>query len=133
MKRDRSIYWTTTALIAALMLWSSFNFAFSDAQKDAFRHLGLPNWFRLELTIAKALGALALLFPGTPNRLKEFAYFGFALTIISADIAHLSSGDSVWFVVPHLMVLCILVVSYIYHHKLRAEPSAPMHRALTRG
>jgi hypothetical protein len=61
--------------------------------KDAFAHLGLPNWFRIELTVAKILGALALLIPTIPNRIKEFAYCGFAITLISAIIAHSSSGD----------------------------------------
>jgi len=117
MKRERSIYWATTGIIAALMLWSAYNFAFNEAQRDAFRHLGLPNWFRWELTVAKVLGALALVLPGVPDKIKELAYFGFALTIASADVAHLASGDPVWFVVPHWTLLGILAVSYVHHQK----------------
>ena len=112
-KRITYVYWATTGLIAALMLWSAYNFAFNPEQKNAFVHLGLPGWFRWELTVAKALGALALLIPAVPARVKEFAYFGFGLTIVSADIAHLSSGDSAWFVLPHATFLGILVVSYL--------------------
>jgi hypothetical protein len=55
----------------------------------AFAHFGLPDWFRIELTVAKTLGALALLIPTIPNRIKEFAYCGFAITPISAVIATL--------------------------------------------
>lgn len=124
MKKDRTIYWATTGIIAALMLWSAYNFAFDPEQKDAFRHLGLPSWFRWELTVAKALGALALLVPAVPARIKEFAYFGFGLTIVSADIAHLSSGDPAWFIAPHATFLGILVVSYVYRHKLVPAPPA---------
>jgi hypothetical protein len=118
MKKDKYIYWGSTGLIAALMLWSSYNFAFNEEQKDAFRHLGLPNWFRLELTVAKGLGALALLIPAVPSKVKEFAYFGFGLTFVSADIAHLSSGDTPWLMLPHWTFFGILVVSYIYQRKL---------------
>ena len=32
--------------------------------------------------------------------------------IVSADVAHLSSGDSPWFVLPHAAFFAILVVSY---------------------
>jgi hypothetical protein len=123
MNKDRTIYWATTGVIAALMLWSAYNFAFITEQRDAFRHLGLPEWFRWELTVAKALGALALLVPVVPGRIKEFAYFGFGLTIVSADIAHLSSGDPVWFVAPHATFFVILSVSYVYREKLGLAPA----------
>ena len=118
VKRDKVIYWVSTGVIAALMLASALNFAFNESQKSAFQHLGLPDWFRIELTAAKLLGVLALVAPATPARLREFAYFGFGLTIVSADIAHLSSGDPVWFVLPHAFFLGTLVVSYRFFHRL---------------
>jgi hypothetical protein len=31
--------------------------------------------------------------PSVPRKVKEFAYFGFAVTLISASVAHFSSGD----------------------------------------
>ncbi len=123
-KKDTVIYWATTGLIAALMLWSAYNFAFVAEQRSAFQHLGLPGWFRLELTVAKLLGALALIVPGVPRPIKDFAYFGFGLTFVSADIAHLSSGDSAWLIVPHATFLGILVVSYLRYHKLERARSA---------
>jgi hypothetical protein len=118
MKKDKITYWTTTGIVAAIMLWSAFNFSFNQEMKGAFAHLGLPGWFRLELTIAKILGALAILIPRVPNRIKEFAYFGFALTIVSASVAHLSSGDGIWHGLEPLVFLGILMVSYWYYHKV---------------
>ena len=117
-KRDTYLYWITTAIIAVLMLASALNFAFNPASKDAFRHLGLPDWFRWELTIAKVLGTFALVIPAIPKRMKEFAYFGFALTIVSADVAHLSSGDSPWLIVAHTTFLGVLAVSYVYSQRV---------------
>jgi len=117
MKKDKVIYWTTTGIVVGIMLWSALNFAFNPAMKGAFAHLGLPNWFRLELTVAKILGALALLIPTIPHRIKEFAYFGFAITLISASIAHLSSGDGILFEIGHLVFFVSLIVSYLYYHK----------------
>ncbi|WP_437810057.1 DoxX family protein [Sorangium sp. So ce1078] len=122
VKRDKVIYWVSTGIIAALMLSSALNFAFNEDQKDAFRRLGLPDWFRIELTVAKLLGVLALVARATPALLREFAYFGFGLTIISADIAHLSSGDSGWFVLPHSLFFVTLIVSYVFFHKLHDPP-----------
>jgi hypothetical protein len=116
-KKDKIIYWTTTGIVFGIMLSSALNFAFNPAMKEAFAHFGLPNWFRIELTVAKILGALALLIPAIPDRIKEFAYFGFAITLISASVAHLSSGDSIWLEIGHLVFFISLAVSYLYYHK----------------
>ena len=59
---------------------------------EAFTHLGFPAYFRVELSLAKLLGVVLLLAP-VPARLKEWAYAGFAITLGSALIAHLSVGD----------------------------------------
>ena len=117
MKKDKIIYWTATAIVAAVMFWSAINFSFNEQMKGAFAHLGLPGWFRVELSIAKILGVFALLIPVVPNTLKEFAYFGFALTMISAPIAHISSGDGILRGLQPLIFLGFLIVSYWYHHK----------------
>jgi hypothetical protein len=119
MKKNKIIYWVSTGIIVTIMLWSAANFAFNDTFRDAFHHLGLPGWFRVELTVAKFLGVLALLVPGIPARIKEFAYFGFAIVLLSTPIAHLSSGDSVWLEVAHLFFFVSLVISYVYYHRLK--------------
>lgn len=117
IRKDRIIYWASTGIVVAIMLWSAFNFAFNPAMKGAFAHFGLPNWFRVELTAAKFLGAFALLIPGIPRMIKDFAYAGFAITLISASIAHLSSGDPIFYEIGHATFFISLVVSYLYYHK----------------
>lgn len=118
MKKDKIIYWISTGIIVSVMLWSAINFAFNAEMKDAFVHLGLPNWFRLELTTAKLLGVLALVVPGIPHKIREFAYFGFAIVLLSTPVAHLSSGDSVLLEVFHAFFFITLVVSYVYYYKV---------------
>lgn len=118
MKNNKIIYWISTGIIAAIMLWSAYNFNFNPAYQDAFRHLGLPGWFRIELTFAKILGVAALLIPQVPPRLKDFAYSGFAIVLLSTPIAHLSSGDSIWLEVAHTFFFVMLVLSYITYHRI---------------
>ena len=124
MKKEKIIYWVSTGIVAAVMLWSAYNFTFNPEMKDAFAHLGLPNWFRIELTIAKLLGSIALLLTIIPRKLKEFVYFGFCITLISASIAHLSSGDSIWLEAGHSFFLVSLIVSYLYYQKIIANNTA---------
>ena len=125
-QREKIIYRTTTGLVLAVMVFSIINFVFNDhfpfpnGPEGAFVHLGLPTYFKVELTIAKILGVLALVIPGVPVKVKEFAYFGFGLTLLSAAIAHFARGDahlSVLFVIDPLVFLGLLIVSYIYFEK----------------
>ena len=126
-KRDRIVYWITTGIVCSVMMFSIINFTFLDGYpfpEGGFVHLGLPNYFRVELTIAKILGLAALLIPGVPAKIKEFAYFGFAITLVSAAIAHLSSGDariSVLFIADPLIFLVLLTVSYFYFNKMKGN------------
>src|SRR5258706_3631079 len=120
MKKDKIIYWTATGIVCSVMLFSVINFTFIDHYpfpEGAFVHLRLPNYFKIELTVAKILGLSALLIPNIPAKIKEFAYFGFAITLVSASIAHFSTGDAFFpFIIDPLGFLCILIVSYLYYH-----------------
>jgi hypothetical protein len=114
-KRDTIIYWLTTGAVCAVMAFSAVNFNLREPlgpMKGAFTHLGYPSYFRIELTVAKALGVLALLVPGVPRKVKEFAYFGFGITLVSASIAHFAVGDAALFVIDPLLFLSALIASY---------------------
>lgn len=125
MKRDKIIYWTSTGIVSAVMVFSIINFNIKNPVgpevyriEGPFAHLGMPDYLRIELTIAKSLGVLALLIPNIPVKIKEFAYFGFAITLVSASFAHYSSGDGLVFIIDPLIFLCILSVSYWYWNKI---------------
>jgi DoxX-like protein len=123
-RKETIVYWITTSIVAAIMLLSAGFFHFAPTGKEAFVHLGLPNYFRIELTVAKILGGLALLTPGLPNTIKQFAYFGCGLTILSAIIAHSASGDGIAHVIDPLVIFGILVVSYVCYRRRVAGVTA---------
>jgi hypothetical protein len=85
-------YWTVTALFCLQMSFTAYAQLRLPQVAEAFAHLGFPAYFRVELSWAKLLGVVALLAP-VPARLKEWAYAGFAINLVSALIAHLSVGD----------------------------------------
>lgn len=117
MKKNKIIYWIATGIIAAMMLFSAFGYFTNPDMKAAFVHLGFPNYFRIELGVLKIVGALVLILPFVSNKIKSFAYFGFALTFVSAFIAHLSSGDSISVAIAPIVFLAILMVSFFYQDK----------------
>ena len=122
MTSAQTTYRVTTAVIAFVMLFSLYKMFSPD-----WAHLGFPGYLRVELVVAKLLGLAVLLVPGAPRVLVEWAYAGFAIVLVSASIAHASSGDGALSLEP-LGFLVILVISHRARHRLRA--GAPAGRAL---
>ena len=93
--RSRGIvigFWIATALFCLQIGFTAYAQLSLPQVAGAFTHLGFPSYFRIELALAKILGVILLLAP-VPARLKEWAYAGFAFTLVSALIAHFSVGD----------------------------------------
>jgi hypothetical protein len=116
--KNKIIYWTTTGIISAMMVFSAYGYFSNPDMKAAFVHLGFPDYFRIELGVLKVLGALALILPMVPVKIKSFAYFGFALTFVSASIAHIMSGDPISVAVAPIVFLAILGVSNYYQDEI---------------
>ena len=120
MKQAKGIttgYWIATSLFALQMGFTAYAQLRLPQVAEAFTHLGFPAYFRVELSWLKLAGILVLLLP-VPDRLKEWAYAGFAITLGSALIAHLSVGDdaSKWSWAAGTAVLWAL--SYFFFRKL---------------
>jgi hypothetical protein len=92
-KRYTAAYWIVTIIFAVHMGFTAYAQLTFPEVKGAFVHLGFPSYFRVELSWAKLAGLIVLLVPGMPERLKEWAYAGFAIVVVSALIAHWSVGD----------------------------------------
>lgn len=118
MKKDKIIYWVSTGLIGAMMTFSGYAYFTNPQIADSFKHIGFPNFFRVELGTAKIIGALVLLIPQIPTKIKEWAYAGFIITFISAAIAHINIGDPTSAIITPLVMLAILLVSNFYLSKV---------------
>jgi DoxX-like family len=91
-KAKTIVYWIVTALFCLQMSFTAYAQLRLPQVAEAFTHLGFPGYFRVELSCAKLFGVVLLLAP-VPARLKEWAYAGFAINLVSALIAHISVGD----------------------------------------
>ena len=122
MKKNRIIFWVATTII---ILWegvmpiSTLLFAPEQATIGT-RPLGYPDYFAYTLIICKALGVLAISFPGVPAKLREWAYAGLTFNLIFAFISHACVDKNIGFMIMPLVVLGILAVSYVYGNKIRA-------------
>jgi hypothetical protein len=118
MKKDAIIYWSTTMLI---FLFEGIMPAFTsqtEMAKEGIRHLGYPEYFGVALTIFKVLGAIILVLPKFPLRMKEWAYAGFGFDFIFAGISlAVVDGMNAMVFFP-VFTMIILGISYFYYNKL---------------
>jgi hypothetical protein len=117
-------FWISTALFALQMSFTAYAQLRLPQVAAAFAHLGFPAYFRIELSYAKLAGVAVLLVPLVPARIKEWAYVGFAVTLVSALIAHFAVGDGVnsWGWAAGTAVLWGL--SYCFWRRLGAAAAA---------
>lgn len=118
MKTTKIVYWVSTGLLSLMMGFAAFNYFTNPEMEANFAHLGFPGYFRVELGIAKLLGALALIVPLVPSRLKEWAYAGFTINFVSALVAHLALGDPAQYTAGPVLPFILLAVSYFSWHRL---------------
>jgi hypothetical protein len=117
MKRDKIIYWITTGLLAAGMVMSGVMYLGQNEEMVTnFTSIGYPVFMLGILGVAKLLGAITLVVPA-PDRLKEWAYAGFAFVFIGATWTHVATRTS-W--LAPIIALLILAVSYIFYLRVKA-------------
>ena len=121
MKKHKIIFWATTSIIFIMEgLIPAFT-SQSELAKEGVRHLGYPEYFGNALVIFKVLGALALIIPQIPKRIKEWAYAGFVFEFIFAAISHfVIDGMDFQSFLP-LIFLGILMASYNSYHQLNSK------------
>lgn len=123
MKRRPILYWVTTTLFSLWMLGNAYAYLTSQEARRLCAHFGFPDYFRVELAIAKLLGVIVLALPLFKGRIKEWAYAGFVITVLSGFIAHLASGDSVRDSASALIALALVLISYASYHRLQTARS----------
>ncbi|MDR7212350.1 DoxX family protein [Flavobacterium piscis] len=126
MKKEKIIFWTATILIFLFEGVMPALTSQSEMAKEGLRHLGYPEYFGNALVVFKILGVLALIIPQVPNRIKEWAYAGFAFDFIFASISHFAVDGFDFQGFFPLIVLAVLMISYSYHHKLERYKNNPV-------
>jgi hypothetical protein len=112
------VYWISTGLLALFILPGIF-FINSPMAQEGTKHLGLPNWFRLELGIGSFIGGLIILLPFVGKRFKEWAYVALGIVYLSAFIAHLEIDGLIPMSFTPLVTFAFLLISYLTYHKLK--------------
>lgn len=116
MKTTKIIYWVTTSIIC--LFASTAVFMNSEMAIEGTKHLGIPRWLGLEVSISQLIGLVLLIVPAVPARIKEWAYVGFGILYITAAIAHIAIGDPINNTIMAIVFFGLLLTSYTSFHKL---------------
>ena len=119
MKRISIAYWIITTLFSAFMIFSSIGGITLNEQAVAYLHdhMGYPLYFIQFISLAKIIGAIAILVPMVPARVKEWAYFGFFIDLVAAVYSFIALGDPVAQWAPMFLFIAVLLVAYWLHHQ----------------
>ena len=122
-KATTILFWIFTALFCLEMCFTAY-YELLPQGAQAFARLGFPNvYFRFEFSLAKLAGVAVLILPMIPARLKEWAYAGFAINLVSAVIAHASISDRPLAFVPSTLTSVLWMASYFLWRRLQAAPA----------
>jgi len=118
MKKTKIIFWVTTGLIFLGEGVIPALTSQSEMSIQGITHLGYPIYFVTLLTLFKVCGALALIIPKVPARVKEWAYAGFGFDFLCAFISICIVDGFGPMTIPALLAMVLLVLSYRSYHKL---------------
>jgi len=112
------IYWTSTIVISLFLVLSAYTYVFNKATIDGVKELGFPNFFRVQLAVLKVIAVFIIIIPRIPLQIKEWAYAGVALFLVTAFVAHLKHKDSIAILILLLGLFTVLCISNIYMNKM---------------
>ncbi|WP_018627904.1 DoxX family protein [Niabella aurantiaca] len=113
-KKNKIIYWITTAWLALGMLSTGIvQLIHQKEETEMMTHLGYPAYLLTLLGSWKILGVIAVLIPRYPL-LKEWAYAGFFFAMTGAIFSHLVSGDGSNGLFGPSLLLVLTVVSWYF-------------------
>src|SRR6476620_10521972 len=116
-KTANLVYWITTILFAALMIFSAAGGLQPTPQAIQLIHdqLGYPVYFIQYISFAKLIGSVAILIPGLNRSVKEWAYAGLFFDLAGATYSGIaSSGKFDPLMITMLIWILPGILSYYY-------------------
>lgn len=125
-KVHRIVYWISTLWLSLGMVSTGMvqllkvkaEGAIAPPGVDGIIHLGYPVYFLTILGVSKILGVVVLLIPKFAL-IKEWAYAGFFFMMTGAVFSHVASGDRAVDLLPSLLLLALIVISWYFRPSSR--------------
>ncbi|MBX7203933.1 MAG: DoxX family protein [Bacteroidia bacterium] len=124
MKNTKLIYWTTTILFSAFMIFSAVpDILVVEDAKQFMTHLGYPVYFIPFIGVAKLLGSITILIPRF-KKLKEWAYAGLIFDLTGAVYSVVAVDGFQPPMLTMVLVFAVAFTSYRYNQKYYGSKAA---------
>ncbi|HVS96559.1 MAG TPA: DoxX family protein [Puia sp.] len=119
MKKNRIIYWVLTVVFAGFMAFTAIPDILQLPDSAKFmNHLGYPNYFTHFISIAKFVGAIAILIPNF-RLVKEWAYAGLFFDLTGALYSNMMvDGPSASMLITMVLLYAFGIGSYVYNRRV---------------
>ncbi len=122
IKSVNIIYWISTILFVALMIFSASGGLKPSQQAIEIIHngLGYPVYFIQFISIAKVLGCIVILIPGL-NRIKEWAYAGMFFDLAGAFYSGIAVSNKFDPIILTMLIWIVpgIVSYYFWQRKMK--------------
>jgi hypothetical protein len=117
-KTIKIAYWVLLVIFCLFHIMDAIG-GLSKAQAgvDAMKAMGYPIYLMTFLAVLKLLGVVALL-QDKYKTIKEWAFAGFAFSLIGATVSHIAVSDPVLFIIMPTIFLVVLLTLYYFWRKL---------------
>ncbi|SDR10317.1 DoxX-like family protein [Chryseobacterium soldanellicola] len=113
-KRNKIIYWIFTVWMSLGMVSTAIVQLLKHKEEvENFTTLGYPTYLMTIIGVWKILGIIVVLLPKLPL-IKEWAYAGFFFVMSGAVISHLIVGDPVGKILPAVLLLVLVIISWYF-------------------
>jgi DoxX-like family len=120
-KNFRRLYYTTLFIFSVAMIFSGIAGLSGQTQVvNSISQLGYPPYFTGYLSVCKLAGIVCLWL--IPIRfLRDFAYTGFFIVLLSGIFSHLAAGDEVVKTLPLFILLQVIALHYYCFYKMEQQ------------
>jgi len=113
-KRTKIIYWIFTIWMSLGMVSTAIVQLLKHKDEvENFTTLGYPTYLMTIIGVWKILGVIVVILPKLPL-IKELAYAGFFFVMSGAVISHLIVGDPIDKVLPAVLLLVLVIISWYF-------------------
>jgi len=121
-RASRILFWVSTSIIFLFEGVMPALTSQTEMARLGISHLQNPVYFGITLVIFKIIGAIIMMIPQLPKRIKEWVYAGFTFNYLFASISNTAFDGFGFVTFFSLIILVILALSYINYHKLQDAP-----------
>src|ERR1700749_5149947 len=123
MKTLKLAHWASTCLFCGVFLMTGTLYILhSQTMVTKFHEIGFPLYILNLIGPLKIAGAITLLIPAAPARLKEWAYAGFVFDLVGAAWCHFAVqgfSEGIKLLIP----ITVVAVSFLSYHRLNDPPT----------